>query len=227
MEQDELVGLGLYTPAEAADLTNIPARRITRWLSGHRAGGKRYEPLWTPQVRLASGGVHLGFLDILEIRVTDALIASGLSAQSVRRAIRLARDELHLSHPLASHRFSVDGKRLILSVVDPDGTERSLDLLNRQYVLRRLVERSLKDVDFEDSQPLRWWPKGRAAGIVVDPARSFGRAIEDTTGVPVEILSRAVDAEGSPEAAARAYEVPLKAVRRARAFCFPIEREAA
>ncbi len=227
MEQNRLVGLGLYTPVEAAQLTRIPARKIIRWLAGHQIGGRLYKPLWTPQIRSNAGETYLGFLDLLEVRVAQLLISNGLSAQSVRRAIEVARGELHLTHPLATHRFSIDGKKLILSVVDPDGEETSLDLLSRQYVLRRLVERSLKDVDFEDSHPLRWWPRGRAAGIVVDPARSFGRAIEEATGVPVEILSRAVDAEGSIEGAARAWSVPLRAVRRAQAFCETEERQAA
>jgi uncharacterized protein (DUF433 family) len=54
--------------------------------------------------------------------------------------------------------------------------------------------------------------------IVVDPARAFGRPIVVEGGVPTEILSEAVEIEGSPEKVAKLYEVPLVAVRDCIAF---------
>jgi uncharacterized protein (DUF433 family) len=54
--------------------------------------------------------------------------------------------------------------------------------------------------------------------IVVDPTRAFGRPIVVAGGVPTEVLSEAVEIEGSPEKVARLYEVPLVAVRDSIAF---------
>lgn len=66
--------------------------------------------------------------------------------------------------------------------------------------------------------PARWWPLGRGKAILVDPARSFGQPIEAETSVPVTTLVAAAEAEGSSEAAAKAWDVPVRAVRRALAF---------
>ncbi|MGZ9103963.1 MAG: hypothetical protein ACXW3Y_13985 [Rhodoplanes sp.] len=53
---------------------------------------------------------------------------------------------------------------------------------------------------------------------MIDPLRSFGKPIDDATGVPVEVLAHAAIVEGSVEKAARAYAVPVRAVEQAAAF---------
>jgi hypothetical protein len=103
--------------------------------------------------------------------------------------------------------------------MDGPGEEAKLiDLFRRQHVFREIVEPSLKGVEFEDGIPARWWPQGRQAGIVLDPERSFGKPIEADTSVPADVLAAAAVAEGSPEAAARVWVVPVRAVKRAIAF---------
>ena len=49
-------------------------------------------------------------------------------------------------------------------------------------------------------------------------ARSFGKPIEAETAVPADVLAAAAVAEGSVEAAARIWAVPMRAVKRAVAF---------
>ncbi|WP_298967353.1 hypothetical protein [uncultured Methylobacterium sp.] len=216
---ETLTGIGLYTPAEAGRLLRIPPARITRWLRGHEAGGRRYERLWTPQADLGEDGLFLGFRDLQEVRVAAAFIARGLSPQRVRRAIDLARCVLRDEHPLSTARFRTDGRSVFLQVAEEDGETRLLDLLRGQFAFREIVERSLSNLDYdEDGIPQRWWPLGRGKAIVLDPARSFGQPIEAETAVPVDVLAAAAEAEGSPEAAARAWDVPVRAVKRALAF---------
>ena len=82
-----LVGVGLYTPAEAARLLRIPASKIVRWLRGHDANGRWYERLWQPQVQLGDGRVYLGFRDLMELRTAHAFMEAGVSAIMIRRAI--------------------------------------------------------------------------------------------------------------------------------------------
>ena len=65
----------------------------------------------------------------------------------------------------------------------------------------------------------RWFPLGMSRRtIVVDPMRAFGRPIVVDGGVPTEVLSQAVEIEGSPERVSKLYEVPLAAVRDSVAF---------
>ena len=215
----DLIGIGLYTAAEAGCLLRIHPATITRWLRGHDVAGKRYEPLWQPQVDLGADGFCLGFRDLQEARVASAFLAKGLSAQRVRQAIAMARDLIGEERPLSTTRFRTDGRSVFLQVVESDGQTTLIDLFRRQFAFREIVERSLTNLDYDAAGlPARWWPLGRAKSIVLDPARSFGQPIEAETSVPVETLVSALAAEGSEEAAARVWDVPVKAIRRALAF---------
>ena len=215
----DLVGIGIYTPAEAARLTGVGAGRIARWLRGHRVKGSRYEPLWRPQIDINDGRVYLGFRDLMEVRVAAAFIKQGLSPQKVRRAIQIARDLFGKDHPLSTKNFRTDGRSVFLQLSEEEGDDRLIDLFRQQYAFHRIIEPSLKHIEFDESGvPSRWFPRGPSAHIVIDPARSFGHPIEEESGVPTAALAAAARAEGSVEAAAKAWHVPVRSVRRAVEF---------
>src|SRR5258707_11700235 len=88
-----LVGLGLYSPGEAAALTHIPVPKIRRWLCGHVIGDKDYPALWRSQLeKFEMEQLYLSFLDLVQLRVAKAFIDAGLSPQKVRRAIEYGAD---------------------------------------------------------------------------------------------------------------------------------------
>ena len=220
--QSDLIGRGLYTPAEASRLLNIPANKISRWLRGHNVQGKHYGRLWEPEINLGDDRVFLGFRDLMEARVVQAFIRQGISAIGMRSAIRVARDVINESHPLATNRFRTDGREIFLHVIETneegEERERLLNLFRRQYEFRGVIEPILKSVDFgREGNPLQWWPRGRRGGIVVDPERAFGAPIDDVSSVPVHILAETGRALGVAETAA-AYLVSAASVRRAMDF---------
>src|SRR4051812_45036354 len=106
----ELIGLGLYTPAEAGRLLHVAASKISRWLRGHHIGDHRYDPLWTSQVDLDDGRIYLGFRDLMEVRIANEFINLGLSPQRVRTAIGLASEIMGEDRPLSTARFRTDGR---------------------------------------------------------------------------------------------------------------------
>ncbi len=217
--QPTLIGMGLYTPAEAGRLLGITASRITRWLRGHTIEDTHYPPLWEPQLDLGEDGLFLGFRDLQEVRVAAAFIGQGLSAQRVRRAIDLGRETIGDQHPLSTARFRTDGRSVFLQVVEASGEAHLLDLFKKQFAFRDVLERSLDNLDYDSAGiPKRWWPLGKAAAIVLDPQRSFGQPIEDESSVPVDVLAAAAAAEGTPERAALVWDVPVRSVTRALAF---------
>jgi len=227
VDRSELIGIGVYTPAEASQLLGVPSRRIVRWLHGHRADERRHPRLWRPQIDLGDGRVYLGFRDLMEVRVANAFIERGLSAQKVRRAIEIASAMLMEERPLSTARFRTDGRTVFLQVLREDGSDQMIDLFRNQHVFREMIEPSLRNIDFDDGGiPLRWWPHGKQTRIVVDPRRAFGQPIDADSGVPATVLSAAVEAEGSPEHAARVWGVPVGAVRRAREFQSALARAA-
>ena len=213
-----LVGIGLYTPAEAGRLINVAPAKLSRWLCGHMAQGAWYDPLWKPQIDLGDAKTYLSFRDLLEARIASLFIKKGLSPQKVRSAIKLA-GEVVGDRPLSTTWLRTDGRSVFLKVLQEDGGEpKIIDLFKKQYAFSAVVEPSLKDVEFEGVVPKVWWPRGRKLGVLVDPLRAFGQPIERETSIPAEVLANAAAGAGSPEGAARAWRVPVQAVRRAVRF---------
>jgi uncharacterized protein (DUF433 family) len=154
----------------------------------------------------------------MEVRVASAFIDRGLSPQKVRRAIEIARGIIGEERPLSTAKFRTDGRTVFLQLIKEDGSDEMLDLFRSQHVFREIIEPSLKNIDFVDGIPSRWWPNGKQARIVVDPQRAFGQPIEADSSVPAAVLAAAAKAEGSEEAAAKVWSVPIAAVRRAVDF---------
>jgi uncharacterized protein (DUF433 family) len=241
-----LIGVGLYTPSEAATLTGISAAKIRRWLRGHTVHGREYPALWTSNLAtsLDLDSLSLSFLDLVQLRVAEAFMRAGLSAQKVRRAIQYGTEIIKSDYPFANARFRTDGKTVILHVMSldeppaaesvalkerppelgltekPRAEERLIDLFKHgQYLMQKVIEPSLKGLEFDqDDMAARWWPVGRSKGIVIDPRRQFGAPIDDATGVPTSVLAEAARAEGSIAQAAKMYMVPQSSVSRAVAF---------
>jgi uncharacterized protein (DUF433 family) len=217
-----LVGVGLYSPAEAAMLTNVGGAKIRRWLRGHVIDDKEYPALWTSNLagKIDDQSLYLSFLDLVQLRVADAFIRANLSPQKVRRAIQYGAKIVSSDYPFANARFRTDGKTVILHVLDDDGDEKLIDLFKHgQYLMQKIIEPSLKGLEFdEDDMAVRWWPLGRAKGVVIDPKRQFGQPIDDATGVPTSVLAKAAKAEGSVAKAAAMFMVPQSSVSRSVAF---------
>jgi uncharacterized protein (DUF433 family) len=215
-----LVGVGLYTPIEATLLTGIRGTKIRRWLRGHAIGERKYPALWTSNLadKIDVESLYLSFLDLVQLRMADAFIEAGVSAQKVRRAIQYGAEIVKSDYPFANARFRTDGETVILHVLEA-GDEKLIDLFKHgQYLMLKIIEPSLKGLEFEGDIAARWWPLGRAKGIVIDPKRQFGQPIDDATGVPTSVLAQAVETEGSVAQAAKVYMVPQSSVSRAIAF---------
>lgn len=227
MSTNDLIGIGLYTPADAQRLIAVPSSKIIRWLRGHNAHGKHYDPLWLPQVNLDDGAVYLGFRDLMELRTAHQFISAGVSPQMVRKAIREAKRFVEDERPLSTTQFKTDGLTVFLEIAGEENDTRLLDLFKKQYAFKKIIERSLKDVEFEGISPSKWWVGTKRKGIVIDPERSFGQPIDDETGVPTSVLASAAGAEGSIEAAARRWCVPTSAVKRSVEFEHSIQTRAA
>jgi hypothetical protein len=219
---NDLIGVGLYTPAEAGRLLGVPAPKIARWLRGHSVKGKNYSAIWTPEVNLGDERVFLGFRDLMEVRVAAAFISAGVSAIQVRRAIEVAREVIGRDHPLATNRFRTDGREIFLHIIETDEAgqkrERLLNLFRQQYEFKGIVEPILRTVDFGNGgAPILWWPRGRKTQVVVDPERAFGQPIDATSSVPTANLAAAARLEGVRNTS-RAFEVSEAAVKRAIEF---------
>jgi uncharacterized protein (DUF433 family) len=226
---EEILGRGVYGAGEALQLINfrrqyepairpVSRRTITRWLRGYdynyRGEIRHSDPLWRPDYTNEDDTVELSFRDLIELRFVKAFRDAGLKLPAIRecfmRAVELVNDE----RPFSTQRFRTDGKTIFLEITHDIREGELIDLRKRQSVFHRIVAPSLQDLEFDAEMVARWFPLGKSRKtIVVDPARAFGRPIVAAGGVPTEILSEAVEIEGTPERVANLYEVPLVSVR--------------
>ena len=212
-----LWSIGIYSVPEAARLTGMGAGRIRRWLTGYRARGRWYEPLWTPQVQIEDE-TFLSFADLIEFKAAQAFLQEGVSAQTIRAAIEAAQRYIEDERPLSNPRLRTDGRAIFLEIAEGSGDARLLELVRGQYAFGRLIERSLRNVEIDDDEPVLWWPRSKRGGVVLDPKRSFGQPIEAESGVPTSVLANAAAVEGGVKEAARAWSVPVRSVVRAVDF---------
>jgi uncharacterized protein (DUF433 family) len=222
-----LLGVGLYTVAEAAGLTGIPAPRIRRWLTGYRHGPQREQswsdPLWAPQLPWLGRDLTLGFRDLMELRFVASFIAAGISLHGIRRALAIGRQVVGDERPFSTARFQTDGRTIFLQVSNEIEEPTLIDLLRRQYAFHRVIEPSFRDIDFSEGVAEKWWPMTHRSQVVVDPVRNFGHPIVSEHGVPTRAIADAVAAEGSVTKVAKLFQLPPGAVRDALTF----ERKAA
>jgi uncharacterized protein (DUF433 family)/DNA-binding transcriptional MerR regulator len=231
-KEPDALSRGAYSATEGLRLLNFsrgtaPVRHVSRntvarWLRGYDfetdEGGGHSEPLWRPDYSNDDDLIELSFRDLIELRFVKAFRDIGLALPTIRECYQRAADEVHDERPFSTQKFRTDGKTIFLEITEGIQEAKLVDLRRRQNVFRTIVEPSLKDLEFDASAVARWFPLGTARkSVVIDPTRSFGRPIA-ASGVPTEVLHRAVTVEGSVAKVARLYEVSPAEVRSAVTF---------
>jgi uncharacterized protein (DUF433 family)/DNA-binding transcriptional MerR regulator len=226
-----IIGRGVYGAADAARLLNfhkedapagrpVSPRTISRWLRGYvfrlRDEVRESPPLWRPDFANDDDVVEVSFRDLVELKFVKAFRDAGLSLPAIRQCLERAAEEVNDPRPFSTRRFRTDGRTIFLEITQDAQEGELIDLRGRQRVFRTIVEPSLRDLEFDADVVARWFPLGPKRSVVIDPARAFGRP--SAASVPTQVLAAAVAAEGSTERAARAYEVPIEAVRDALDF---------
>ena len=212
---DSLVGIGLYSVAEAAALSGIPAVKIRRWLFGYTSNYQKQEinhpGLWQTQV--ASHNIEgLGFHDLLEIRFVDAFREHGVSLQAIRAAAQHARDFFNSDYPFTCDRFRTDGRTIFAEILEETGDNALVDMVKKQYVFKQVIRPSLyKGIQYDaEGDASHWFPLGnRNKRVVLDPERAFGKPIVTDSGVPTDILYSAYLAEEDINFVSNIYDVPV------------------
>lgn len=215
-----LIGVGVYTPAEAALYTGIPAKDIRRWMFGYKSEGIEHSGLWLPELEFSDEKL-LGFHDLLEIRFVHAFRKHGVSLQAIRSASRQAREIFRQQYPFTCKRFQTDGRSIFATVFDETGDEAILDLAKRQYAFKQVIGPSLYEgIDYTgEGKAQRWYPVKRSKAIVLDPNRNFGKPVLTSAGIDTGSIYHAYLAEGRDHRRVAAlYEIKPSAVEAAVAY---------
>jgi uncharacterized protein (DUF433 family) len=222
MVAHSLIGVGIYTIPEAAQLLEVDVQTARRWVNGYTFhGGGHSDPVFEADFPVARGKQRiLSFQDLVELLLIRRFRARKMSLQRIRQVGQTAKRRFNTRHPFATKRVLTDGKYWFEegpALLGHDGKlYKSLQQLpDRQFVFREIIAPFLQDLDYEGDEARSYWPRGRTSRIVIDRARSFGKPIDNETGIPTFALYEAHLAGDSIEEVARWYHVPVEAVQAA------------
>ena len=225
-----LLGQGLYTVPDASRLARIPVDTVRRWVLGYsyrpaptsrKLRGRASKPpvvvLSLPKV---GDTVVLSFLELMELHLVRALKNEGVSLQRIRRAAEEAREIVGTPYPFASKPIFTDGRNIFMRLTVGPRLERLLQLgSGGQWVLEPVLREFLRQIDFDPStkMAMKWWPRGHAGVVVIDPTVSFGAPVLAASGIRTSVLWEAAQAEPA-QAVAKWYGIAPRVVSAAVEF---------
>lgn len=213
---EDKLGIGLYTPAEAARYARVPTQTLTRWLWGNAAGPAVVRPQLEGDDKIVTFWDLIQMVAIRQLRQDNE--GRRVPLQHIREVVDMAREDFNLPYPLArDHTIYVYDKRLLIQIGDQlIGTKKGLD--RGQHYEHKIMEPFLTELEFgkddlaESYEPLTMGEKR----VRLAKDRRFGQPVIEPYGILASTLVDAVVAEGSVDAAAAAYEVDPVAVRLAQ-----------
>lgn len=214
------LGIGLYTPQEAAWYARVHTQTLNRWLFGTKTGES--------VVRHEISGDHravsfVDFIQMLAIRAIRTQHKEIVSLQKIRAAVDKASEEFGVSYPFARKHVTyviTKGKNrgeIVIRLND----ERLVQVTGKkkdQTLIGPIAELYLDSVTWGGdglAQEYRPWNHATGGPIVMNPHVRFGEPIVQKCGYSALALWEANIAEGGIEAAANAYGVEKACVSAA------------
>ena len=221
--QDHL-GIGIYTPAEAAFYARVSSKMMRRWVFGDSRG----RPVTERELKDSSEKV-VTFLDFVQtLAIREVRQRHGLSLQRIRDGIDEASKRYGLKYPLAcQHRIFLfsdqhgEGHGHILIRLENDQAdveEQYVQLTGRgkgNLMFKPVVEMFLRDLTFDPKTKFATEYRPMTAGgmsVLLNPSRRFGEPVVEPSGYTVESLWHATNAEGGLEEAASAFGVSIEEI---------------
>ena len=177
----------LYSFAEADRLAGVTRGTSGRWLKGYRysyTDERRTAPPITPD---NEGRDAVSFIDLVEVIAIGKLRQRGFSLRRIRQVNEYCQLALNSERPLVTETFKTDGREVFVKAQDGF----LLDVLHGQgtQAWDEVLDPFLDTLDYEDALARRWWPRGKAELVVVDPDYGFGLPVVSGSGVRTEVVA--------------------------------------
>ncbi len=211
------LGVGLYSPAEAAMYARVKTQTLKRWVFGDGQG----EAAFTPQI---TGGEErtVSFLDFIQAMAVRAIRTQfDIPLPRIRTAVDLVESTLGILYPFArQHKTYVIREGSAKGELAIEINNRVIQIsgkLKKQHLIGPIAELYMDKVEFgTDGLACEYtaWKAGPDS-IRMNPHLRFGEPIVAGCGYTARALWEAVQNEGSIKDAAEAYGVPEKQIRLA------------
>ncbi len=230
----DLLGVGIYSPSEAALYARVTTGLMNRWIFGNKQGSPVIAPqLGTPEEK------DITFLDFVQALAVRRIRKEHpkISLQTIREAYFRAKDEYQTPYPFAldNTRIGLFGppnepkKQVIWLCVgeDEEGARRYFQLTGKKHhnqMICEVVRSYAYRLVFDDTTKLackyKAFPTVKDAPefIVMDPQVRFGEPFFESCGYTARTLFDAYISEGSPTRAAKVYGVTTEQVELAMEF---------
>jgi uncharacterized protein (DUF433 family)/DNA-binding transcriptional MerR regulator len=220
MSSVNFLNTGIFTVVEAAALLGVPKQKVRGWISGWPGTSKA--PVVENELGWVDGHLAFSFANLMELRFIAFFEGAGVTLHEIRAIIGDVRKELERPHPFATNIvFKTDGSKIVAEIAHKNGVENLFDLKTKNYEMKTVIYRSLKDGIVYDphGNAMAWFPnKAIAPNVIVHSRLAFGRPTLKGSGVPTEAIAQTAHAEGSIAVAAELFEVPLKRAEEAVSF---------
>ena len=208
-ETSNLLGVGLYSPAEAALYARVSSQTMSRWVFG---SGQSESAI---KAQLGSAEKVVTFLDFVQalaIRSIRLFRETPIPLQKIRSAVQFAETEFGITYPLArKHKIFLMNDELIINVGDRESDKYVLATgkHKRNFLLNEIAECFLEDVGFDGSGLASWYRPfmHHEYEVKMDPHLRFGEPLIPSCGYSAQALWDAYRFEGGIKAAAKAYGV--------------------
>ncbi|MBX9738210.1 MAG: hypothetical protein K2X32_14920 [Phycisphaerales bacterium] len=183
-----LVGVGLYGIPEASRFAMVNTRTASRWITG--SGATHGAALFKTDLPVVHRRRALSFLDLIDLLVVGRFREAGVSFQTVRSVYSRLSGHLNTAHPFSHHRLLTDGRTVFMETCDQIGDHQLEEVLSGQKAMPELLRPFLLQIEYAPatSTAARW---NIADGVVLDPARSFGKPIIAVDGTSTFVLANA------------------------------------
>ncbi len=192
-----ILGRGVYSLTEAAKLTKLQPNRVRDWfrLSENSRGGALFQSDY-PTV---GDDRAISFLDLIEVYIVGRLREAypPVSLQHIRKAHKKLTEDTGKNHPFCEREiYHSSGKIFTRPLDDTSGVV--IEPLTSQSYINAVIMPFLEKIEYDHLTNLaRLWHI--AEGVVVDPARCFGKPIVGEVGMATRVLAAAYEANGRDE----------------------------
>lgn len=211
----DFLGIGMYSPAEAAMYARIATRTMSRWVHGDASGDAAIRA----QVPDAAEKI-VTFLDFVQSLAIRAIREQKtVTLQKIRQAIDYANEQ-GVTFPFARQHITYYFDNDIHIEVEGRGLLQASGRQRGQFALKPLVEMYLQDLSFNAEGLADKYTafENNGVRIVMKPDYHFGEPVVESRGITAWTLWQACLSEGSAEAAAKAYGVTETEARVAYKF---------
>lgn len=205
----------LYLPAyrtnEAAWLAQTTAQTVSRWYHG-------YQPVFHDH---KEERVALSYLQLVETAFVASFRKFQISLQRVRRAHQYLSRMFQVQYPFAQLALKTDGVHILKDLEEHENGHKAKMIVADHFgqeAWPQVIAERFEQFVYEYDLALRWFPRGAAVPIVVDPRISFGAPIVQRAGIATWVLRERYEAGETLEELQDDFRVDENELRMALEF---------